>query len=81
MDIKFTKHNSNLIFAELKREDVFYLPNFPTYFYMVIDPVEYVDVLGVPSVYNCVCLNNGFLDYIESSYTVKLCKATINIEG
>lgn len=84
MDINFTKYGNNLTFAELKERDVFYCcddkDDIPA-LYMVIVPVDCDEISGESIFYNCVCLNSGFLDRIEPYAPVKLCKATINIEG
>lgn len=84
MEINFTKYGKDLTFGILKERDVFYYcddeDKIPT-LYMVIVPVDYEDCFGGYSTYNCVCLNSGFLDYAQPDASVKLCKATINIEG
>lgn len=84
MDINFTKSRNNLVFAELKERDVFYCcddkDDIPA-LYMVIVPVDSDEFSGESISYNCVCLNGGFLDRVEPYVPVKLCKATINIEG
>ena len=84
MNINFTKYWNNPSFAELKEGDVFYCcddkDDIPA-LYMVIVPVDYDEFSGESTSYNCVCLNSGFLDHIEPDTPVKLCKATINIEG
>ena len=80
MDINFTRYEDNLAFATLRERDVFYCCDdeyeIPT-LYMAILPVDDDDCIT----YNCVCLNSGFLDHMEPDVSVKLCKATINIEG
>ena len=84
MDINFTKYGNNLTFAELKERDVFYCcddnDDIPA-LYMVIVPANYDEISGESISHNCVCLNSGFLDRIEPYVPVKLCKATISIEG
>lgn len=84
MDINFTKYGDNLAFATLRERDVFYCcddENEIPALFMVIVPVKYENCFGECSTYNCVCLNSGFLYHMEPNTSVRLCKATINIEG
>lgn len=84
MDINFTNCNNDFTFRDLKKKDVFYRPDetdgSTPFFYMVTDNVYYDDCFGT-SCYNCVCLNTGSFYHMEPDTSVKLCKATINIEG
>lgn len=84
MDINFTNCNNDFTFRDLKKKDVFYRPDetdgSTPFFYMVTDNVYYDDYFGT-SCYNCVCLNTGSFYRVNPDASVKLCKATINIEG
>lgn len=86
MNINIIRRIDKMTFAELERKDVFYLveedeDDDTTHLYMVIDPVEYEDCYGEYASYNCVCLDTGFLTYKEPDERVRICNATINVEG
>lgn len=83
MDINFTKREDNLAFATLKKRDIFYCcddEDENPALYMVTDNIYYNDYFGT-SCYNCICLNTGSFGRMESDAAVRLCKATINVEG
>lgn len=86
MNINIIRRRDKMTFSELERKDVFYLveedeDDDTPHLYMVIDPVEYEDFYGEPDSYNCVCLDTGFLMYMEPDERVRICNATINVEG
>lgn len=84
MKTNFTKYENDLAFATLETGDVFYRSDddnkIPS-FYMVSYTINDKEKSKKNIYYNCVCLDTGYLDHMEPDTSVRLCKATINVEG
>lgn len=85
MNVNLIRRKNGVVFAELKRGDVFYpVPDYEeeeTGLYMVIDPVEYDDYDNNHVELNAVKFNDGTLTCFSPFIAVRKCIASIGAEG